>query len=218
MLDNRSAFESIKALESILLRNTQSTRRTVISERLSELLDNINELRVGRALQPARIAREIGEDYAKPLENWFTGKQEPSFKQLEAFAQYLGSTIEWLQFGDSPKFTVKTSRVPESAAEGASWLLDLNQPEKPTSIYFVRSQSETGELIIIKKNGDWRCEIHLTPYHVSEKIGNGGESSLAYLLVICRLLYEVYLKSSAVIVKSYLLSDYQFSVRVWCIH
>ncbi|GAC1376257.1 MAG: hypothetical protein NVS3B3_15300 [Aquirhabdus sp.] len=212
LLGSRTSHETIVALEALLLSSGRSARRTEVSQRLEQLLADVNDVKPGRPLKPSHVAQAIGENYAEIVENWFTGKQEPSFQQLEVIAQYLGGTTQWLQHGDWEKFPIQTSRVPESAVEGVSWLLDLDQDEQPTDIYFVRSKSETGELIIIKKYGVWRCVTHTTPYHVSEKIGNGGESSLAHLLVIWRLLYEKYRKTNHFMVKSYLLPDEQFSV------
>ncbi len=210
MLDQRATSESIKALEALLQRSTPSARRMVIAERLNTLVNDINEIVMGK-IKPARIAMEIGESYAEPVENWFEGKTEPSFKQLEAVALYLGAVPEWLQLGEDSKYPVHYSRVPESSVEGVAWLLDLDQPVKPTHIYFIRQLSAAGELLIIKKYNDWRCTVHLTPYHVSEMIGSGGESSLAHLMVIWHLLYKVYVSTSPLIVQSFLLSPEEFN-------
>lgn len=220
LMDNGSVLESIKALETLLLlRNSQSTRRTVISERLQELLEDVNQIKAGRTLQPAHIAKEIGEDYAEVVENWFSGQQEPSFKKLEAIAKCFGAAVEWLQFGDGHKFQARYSRIPESPSEGVTWLLDLDRQKKPTSIYFIREQSQEGKLIIVKRYGAWVCETFTTPYHVSEVVGSGGESSLAHLLIIWRLLYKIYTKCDLaakdavfkdLMIESYLLPPNEF--------
>ncbi|WP_288390325.1 Arc family DNA-binding protein [uncultured Acinetobacter sp.] len=210
LFDQRTSSENLKALEAILMRSAPSSRCSVIAERLNIILDEINAMPIFPKLQPARIAKAIGEEYAENVENWFAGKQEPSFKQLENIAAYLGVNSDWLLFGDGKKYQFGEHRVPESAVEGVTWLLDLDKAERPTHIYFIRQKSKRGELIIIKKYNDWRCTIHVTPYVVSEEVGSGGESSLAHLFVIWHLLYKIYVKTGPTI-KSFILypDDYK---------
>lgn len=65
---------------------------------------------------------------------------------------------------------------------------------------------------MIKQYGEWQCKTYRTPYHVSEEIGNGGESSLAHLLVIWQLLYRIYVKTSDLLVQSFLVSPEEFTL------
>ena len=212
--ESRDMLRSVHALEAVLLRNSSlSTRRTEVSQRLRQLLEQVNQVRRGRPFQPSHIAQAIGIEYAEIVENWFAGKLEPSFSQLASIATYLGCNITWLQHGDMPRFPTQYSRIPEFAEEGVTWLLDLEHPdERPTNIYFIRSESQSGELLVIKQYGEWRCKIYRTPYHVSEEIGNGGESSLSHLLMIWQLLYRIYVKTSDLLVQSFLVSPEEFTL------
>lgn len=198
-------------VEPQIQRKERSARRIDVSARLRDLLDQVNNALHGRQIKPSHIAQDIGEDYAEGVENWFSGEQEPSFKQLDAIAGYLGSDSAWLQHGDRQMFPVETTRISEDPTEALKWLLDLAEPEKVSRLHLVRESNETGSLAIVKQYTDWRCKTYLTPYHVSEVIGAGGESSLAHLSVILELLYKHYTKSETkTTVKSYLLSEEKY--------
>jgi plasmid stability protein len=195
-------------VEPLLQRNERSARCAEVSARMRDLLDQVNGARAGRSLKPSHIAQAIGEDYAETVENWFTGQVEPSFKQLDAIAEYLGGFGAWLLHGDASMFPVRSERIPEDPIEGVSWLLELELNENLTGLFFVRENDETGSLAVIKKYGDWRCVTYITPYHVSEVIGAGGEASLAHLSVIWQLLYRHYSNGGSrhLSIKSYLLT------------
>ncbi len=107
--ESRDILRSVHALEAVLLRNSSlSTRRTEVSQRLRQLLEQVNHVRRGRPFQPSHIAQAIGAEYAEIVENWFAGKLEPSFSQLASIATYLGCNIAWLQHGDMPDFLHST--------------------------------------------------------------------------------------------------------------
>lgn len=198
-------------VEPLLQRNERSARCAEVSARMRDLLDQVNGTRHGRLIKPSHIAQAIGEDFAEAVENWFTGELEPSFRQLDSIAAYLGGAVSWLQHGDGAMFPVEYERIPENPTEGVLWLLDSGASERPTHLYFVRQNDEAGSLAIIKQYSDWRCKTYTTPYHISEVIGAGGEASLANLSVLWHLLYKHYTKGGVgLTVKSYLLSESGF--------
>lgn len=200
-------------VEPLLKNNERSARRNEVSARLRDLLDQVNKIYRGRPIKPSHIAEEINEDRAESVENWFTGEIEPSFKQLDAVADYLGGTKEWLKHGDGRTFPVRSERVPEDPVEGVNWLLDLDQERKVTFLHLIRDANETGTLAIVKQYGDWHCKTFTTPYHISEEIGSGGESSLAHLSIILQMLYMHYTKKGGnLVIKSYLLPTEGFDL------
>jgi plasmid stability protein len=186
-----------------LQRAERSARRVVLAARLRELLDQINSVLPVRVLRPSHIAQKIGEAYAEPIENGFTGEIELSFAQLEAIAKYLGAVPEWLLHGDGHPFPTDHFRPSENAAEFTTQLLDLDQSERVTALHFVRCADQTGALMIVKQYGPWRCKTQMTPIHVSEEIGSGGEAALTALSVSLEHLYRHYEKNGPII-KSYL--------------
>ncbi|WP_439670874.1 hypothetical protein AEMCBJ_14565 [Cupriavidus necator] len=195
-------------VEPLLQRKERSARRAEVSARLRDMLEQVNRVSRARFIKPSHIAKAIGEDYAEPVENWFAGELEPSFRQLDAIAEYLGGMSEWLQHGDRQMFPVESIRISEDPAEGTKWLLDIaDTDEKVSFLHLVREEGSTGSFTVVKQYGDWRCKIYSTPYHVSEEIGAGGEGSLAALSVTLHLLYKYYVRKaeSRLVIKSYVL-------------
>ncbi|MGC4244003.1 MAG: helix-turn-helix transcriptional regulator [Herbaspirillum sp.] len=179
-------------VEPLMQREEQSARRMEVAVRLREILEQVNSVHPGKTIKPSHVAQVIGESHAEAVENWFSGKVEPSFVQLERIAHYLGCAPAWLQHGDGSMIPKDYVRLPEQAMDAIAWLLDEGEKEIATQVFFVRSVGQTGSLAIVKCYDRMNCKIFSTPYHVSEEIGAGGESSLACLFVMWHLLYELY--------------------------
>lgn len=193
-------------VEPLTLRDERNARLVEVSTRLRYALAQVNEIQM-KPLKSSHIAQAIGEQSAKDTADWFIGEKEPTFAQLEAIAAYIGVEKTWLQHGDGHTFQVEYARIPENSTEGVKWLLDLENAEKPIFLRIIRENSNTGSLAIVKQYDEWRCKTYTTPYHISEEIGAGGESSLTYLAVIFELLYKYYVGYKGnLIIKSYLLS------------
>ncbi|CAB3805421.1 hypothetical protein LMG28614_06204 [Paraburkholderia ultramafica] len=186
-------------------REIRNTRVAEVGTRLTNVLEQVNQVRGTRTLKPSHIAQAIGEDRASEVEDWFIGQEEPTFTQLASIADYLGCSRDWLQHGDGKMFKVHTERLSESAGEAVEQLLDLNAERPVTFLHLVREESAAGELLIIKQYDDWRCATWTTPIHVSDAIGAGGERALSCLSVTLQLLYAYYTsrRGTRVLVKSY---------------
>lgn len=204
--------DSIKAFEEILRKNRPSSRRTEIASRLNITLEKINNaLTYSKKLSPARIAKNMGENYAEPTENFFKGIEEPSFSQLENIAKHLNINPEWLLFGEGTTFPVQYSRIPTPIQEGVNWLIDKDLNTNLTNLYFLRKESEAGELVIVKQYGDLICSTFKTPYHISEDVGATGEANLFQLFSTWQLLYKYYIQTPNSSIRSYLISQNQYS-------
>jgi plasmid stability protein len=210
--------------DPVLMHEERSARRAEVSGRLRELTDRVNEARSVSPFRPSHIALAIGEDHAEPVEKWFTGELEPSFSQLARVAEYLGGNVQWLQHGDGQPFTVHYgTRMPEDPGAGVQWLLDIEDgTPKVDHLRLVRSGDKTGKLAIIKQYRPHHCKTYTTPYHISEEIGAGGESSLTWLSLIFNLLYKYYTHSgkpllnesripTGLVISSYILPDSGFT-------
>lgn len=201
--------DSIKAFEEILRKNRPSSRRKKIAFRLNECLNQINDaLTSNKQLQPARIAKNLGENYAEPMENFFMGIEEPSFLQLENLAKYLNVNSDWLSFGEGEPFSVQYTRIPLPAQEGVNWLVDKGLNSNISNLHFLRKETKAGELMIIKQYGDWHCSTFRTPYHISEEIGATGERNLIDLFSTWELLYKQEAQFS---IRSYLVNTEQYN-------
>lgn len=189
---------SILALE-------RNARRAEVAERLGRLLDQVNAAASGQRLRPSHIAQSIGQEKAADVEDWFLGKQEPTFVQLEAIAAHLGCVIEWLQHGDGCMFPMTQHRLSDNAFEAANWLTTWEEGEPVKTVHLIREQSKNGELLIVQESDKGQCRTYTTQYHVSDVIGAGGESALAHLLVTLELLYRHHFKLTQI--DSYLLKS-----------
>lgn len=199
----------------------QSVRREQLSIRLTTALAEVNGIVRGSGIRPSHLAKAIGEAYAEPAENWFLGREEPSFGQLEKIAEILGVNSSWLLHGDGDPFPVESHRLSEDPAEAARWLLDFSDlPQQPSvrfsrykedskRIIFVRSAAATGGLIVVKQRATHRCITYNTPTNVSDSIGAGGEAQLRALFVTLELLYKVFGRGD-VSIQSWVIPDHDF--------
>lgn len=201
-------------VEPSLIQHERSARLSEVSVRLRSLLEQVNEASSHTAIRPSHLAQAIGENYAEKVEDWFIGREEPSFSQLKATAEYLGANVAWLQHGDNHMFPVAIHRLSDDAAEAVIWLLNWDEAEPDTkvkSLHLVREASKTGSLLLIKELQNGHCKTFTTQYHVSDQIGAGGESALAHLWVTLELLYKRYTRGGGIThVDSYLLKPAEF--------
>lgn len=210
----------IKAIEELLLSMKPTPRRVIVQQRLEECLKQINA--TGFNMTPERLARDMGEQYAEPTVNIFCGIQEPSFTQLEKIATHLNINPNWLLYGENGIFNVKHIRLPHSAKSSAEWLLnqdsdsngiieiDVTDAAKktPSNLYFIRNDSEFGELIIIKQYQNWYCTIFTTPYEIIDWTNESQGANLAGLLSTWKLLYQT---NNDILIQSYIISQDSFA-------
>lgn len=209
VINHIDIHESIKLLEDFFVKHKASNRKNTIAQRLKQSINTINTISP-TAITPAHIAKEIGENYAEPMENFIEGLEEPSFTQLEKIAMYLNVNPKWLQFGDQNIFAVIEKRLIGDIEENISWLLDKNLNSQLSSLYFVRNQSSTGELIIIKKYDQWRCNTFITPYRLSNRISALDKENLIRLFHIWKhLSLDV---TNNIIIRSYILEPNDFDM------
>lgn len=214
-------------VQPLLVSQERSERRAELSQRLSTVLAEINGVTRQR-WRPSHVAQGIGEPLAGPVEDWFLGRVEPTFDQLSKVSDFLGLSCRWLQHGDGNPFPVGNVRLSEDAGQAVRWLLNLPEdPQAPLDPYepappfpemerliFIRSASEAGELAIVKQRDRYRCQTYMTPTHVSDVIGAGGEAQLMALSVTLELLYKLYAKRGSMTVTSWIVPDKAFSALV----
>jgi antitoxin FitA len=179
-------------VEPLLLSNNRSMRAKEVAGRLQLLLEQVNAVTRQAKMTPSYLAEQLHEERAGLMEKWFTGEDEPTFKQLDAIAEYLGANPDWLKHGDKHVFPFEPESMPRGVTEGARWLLDLDKPqsERLTRLHFVRADDETGAFVIVKQYNDWRCKSYGTPFHISEATGATGGADLIRLAIIFELLYK----------------------------
>lgn len=206
-VESEARFAINKYVEAQMQKDVRSPRLIEVSIRLTEALGQVNSFKRGGAIKPSKIAEAVGEQRAEDAENWFTGLKEPTFKQLDSIAEYLGCGPEFLKHGDGELYPTEYCRIPEDAEEGIEWLLNPDGHKAVIGLHFLRSADETGSLVIVKQYDKIRCKVFTTPYHISEHIGNGGETALKHLSVLFELLYKIYPNMPEMNIKSYLVNN-----------
>ena len=214
-LSKLTVLESLENIENLLKsKEFAFDRSSEVATRLVDCLKMTNDL-VHPNLTPSRVAELLGEESASKFQDYFSGITEPSFKELEKFAVFFGVNEGWLKHGNLPKFNADYFRMSLNPEIATVELLNLNDEtkEKPTDIYLIRNQSQAGELLIIRKYGEWRVDILRTPMHVSNVIGAGGYGMLKSFFVTLRILYSLYTSSlfkNAVNVRGYIVKNNKF--------
>ena len=206
-VESEARFAIKRYVEAQMQKDERSSRLIEVSVRLNEALGQVNSFKRGGVIKPSKIAESIGEQRAEDAENWFTGLKEPSFQQLDAIAGYLGCGPDFLKHGDGELYPTQYCRIPEDAAEGIKWLLDPDGHKAVIGLHFLRSADETGSLLVVKQYDETKCKVFTTPYHISEHIGNGGETALKHLSVMFELLYKIYPNMPVMNIKSYLVNN-----------
>lgn len=209
LVNHIDIHDSIKSLEDLLIKHKVSNRKKTIAQRLKQSINAINTIS-STPITPAHIAKEIGENYAEPMESFIEGLEEPSFIQLEKIAKYLNVNPEWLQFGDHNIFATTEIKLADDIEENIEWLLDKKLNSQLSSLYFVRNQASTGELIIIKRYDQWRCATFITPYRLSSHISALDKSNLIRLFNIWRCLSQDI--TNNIIIRSYILESNDFDM------
>lgn len=87
--------------------HTEFAKRLFLAQRRQEL-------RTGVELDRSLFAHKVGLSEAT-VSMWFTGKQLPNVKQMDAIAKVLGVSPGWLAFGEQTVFT-----TPDGESRGGS--------------------------------------------------------------------------------------------------
>lgn len=184
-------------VEPIALEAERSKRSAEVGMRLMRLLEQMNDSKTGEVIRPSQIAEQIGESRASEVENWFLGREEPTFEQLNTLAKVFAADPDWLKHGQRVMFPVEHQQLSTDAVEAAKWMAEWEEGEAVAAVHLLREASKTGSLLIVKESERRQFKTFNTGIHLSEVIGNGGESSLSHLWVTLALLYKRHRRGKA---------------------
>ena len=184
-------------VEPIALEAERSKRSLEVGLRLMRLLEQLNDSKTGEVIRPSQIAEQIGESRASEVENWFLGREEPTFAQLNTLAKVFAADPDWLKHGQREMYSVEHQQLSENTIEAAKWMVEWEKGEAVAAVHLLREASKTGSLLIVKESERRQFKTFNPGIHLSEVIGNGGESSLAHLWVTLRLLYKRHRRGNA---------------------
>lgn len=214
--DRSTEAEARQAIQAwvapALVEDDGRTRKRVVAQRLSELLNQVNADRRGRKIQASHLAQGIGEDRAQHVEDWFLGLQEPTFSQLAALADLFGVNAPWLQHGDGVIYPASEFRIPERADEAVDWLTrwegaGCSSGDTLSKLHIIREKTDGGDLIIVKLSKQGRYQLHWTNIKVSDDVGADGRGALQSFFVALELLYKRYTRGgSGINIASYQIS------------
>ena len=202
---------AIKTWVETQLQPSRSERALTVAKRLNLVMSAIKKLHGAEPISPSRIALALGFEHAAVVESWFSGDQEPSFKQLGALADLMGCNASWLMHGEKSPFVVEPLRLPRTPLEAVARLMQGENGQDATKIVLVRSNSPRGELSIVCCFNSWKAVTYRTPLHISEEIGASGESDLAWFFLTLKQLYRSNIKAN-VTVSSFMIDDASYDV------
>lgn len=191
-----------------LIDDERGARTKEVGQRLTMLLEQVNAAKPTNKHRPSHVAQAIGEERAQHVEDWFLGKQEPTFAQLANIARLYGVRTQWLQQGDGHIYPVDCQRLPDNPTQAVDWLTtwpndDTTSADSLQTLHLVRENSEGGAFYFVKESKGGRYLIYRTDCKISEEIGAGGEGALKHLFITLELLYKRY-GSGGYAVTSYL--------------
>lgn len=165
----------IRELDEFLNGYRQIPRLNDIAKRLKFVLNEANEIRFAKFLNPSIIAHEFGFDHAAEVEGWFEGRLEPSFEQLKRLSKLLGCSEEWLQFGVGKPFQSKSVSSSLDVNNFIKFLLDTEQTsyDEVINLHFVRSENLLGEVLVIKQFSERACQVYEMGFYLRSPILSG---------------------------------------------
>lgn len=183
--------EVIKAPAPDPQSTSQQSEVAGMVKRFNQLLQLMNQNKTWNPYTIAGLAQRMKLNSVGELESVFSGAREPDFVFIDQFCHCFGVNREWLIEGKSAPFrnAVGTHYDP------LSYLEEIER-DKPERIWFIRSQSEVGEVFILLKLTDWRYKVLPRVWHISDHVGAGGRSQIFgfYRLIQELLKKEYYLK------------------------
>lgn len=151
-------------------------------------------------LKPSQLAEAMGLARGSPAAAWFAGALEPTFSELRALAELLGTEYEWLAHCIGAPYAVRSIRPMDDPVGMADALMtfSLSDSEPPSAVqvsdlHVVRSHSRAGELLFVQEGAASGLakpvRVITTHVHVSDVIGAGGLSMLVTLWGVLKVLY-----------------------------
>jgi hypothetical protein len=161
-----------------------STESQLLSQRLRQVIDLMNEGRQYEQFSVAKLAGIMGLDKVSELEGYVLGHAEPPFAFLERFAKDFGVSQTWLKLGEGDPYD-SAERFEISPIDYYERIVGL----KPEQIIFVRDNSEDGDAGIILELAEWKYVVLPGTYSISSHVGGTGSHQIfSFYQLILKLL------------------------------
>ncbi len=162
-----------------------------IVKRFNQVLDLMNEKRTYGKYTIAGLAQLMKLHSVGELESVFLGNREPSFEFIDHFCAAFGVNRNWLIEGKETPFgdSEGTHYDPMDYFEEITTLA-------PSRLYFIRSESEVGEVFLLLKYSDYKYKIISQVWHISDHVGAGGQSQIFGMYRLILALQKSQLRAS----------------------
>lgn len=154
-------------------RMVQETESEKIARRFNLVLERMNEGRHYQKFSIPRLAQLMQVEKISDLEDVFLGKEEPTLQFMAAFCQTFGVNKTWLIEGKGSPFKDDDY----GKGDPLAYFEDIEQLE-PHGIYFIRARTDTAQAFIILRLSDWKYKILNRMWHISDRVGAGGQGQL----------------------------------------
>ena len=151
----------------------RSTEVDGVADRFKQVLTMMNAAHRGREFTIASLAREMSLESIGNLESVFNGEREPSFEFIDRFCRTFCVNEGWLVEGKGQPYW----NDERALTDPYDYLPELQKAD-PGAIYFIRSNSETGQAFILLKFSDFKYKILPRYWHISDDVGTGGQRQL----------------------------------------
>ena len=206
-----SYSEALNRLKDFFDAHLRSNRLISLAHKLSFILNEAQAVDSFNTPSISRVAEALGYDNVITIEDWFEGRKEPSFEELNKLAEYFGCQSDWLMHDENRPFVKEQFEFGSDIEDNANRLLKGNDNNEVKSLWFARNNTENGELVIIKHFDSWRGSILDTRVHVSNKVGIGGSEDRALLSLTLKYLCKHHLLKT----KGAIISELDYNELIW---
>lgn len=151
----------------------EDTEVEKVAKRFKETLDLMNGGRDYSKFTIPQLAQIMKLHKISELENVFTGREEPTFDFIEHYSNTFGINKQWLIEGKGSPYS-NEFRTHSDPMGYLSEITELN----PEGIYFIRENTDTAAVFILLKLTKWKYVIFDRTWHISDKVGAGGQRQL----------------------------------------
>lgn len=151
----------------------EDTEVEKVAKRFKETLDLMNEGRDYSKFTISQLAQIMKLHKISELENVFTGREEATFEFIEHYSNTFGINKKWLIEGKGSPYSSQL----RTYSDPLGYLPEIAELN-PQGIYFIRENTETAASFILLKLTKWKYLIFDRTWHISDKVGAGGQRQL----------------------------------------
>lgn len=184
-INSLQATEQKASIEECVELPREISHATEVSQRLGHLIDLMRQCYPDLTL--AELAEFLGYDDVGVLERLLSADSPPKLSVLEDVAGKIGASSFWLKTGKYTPFSGHEA----SEHDPRDYIRHI-RAEKPRSVYLIRSDCDTGYVLIVFRFGKYRYKIFDTILHVSGEVGNTGRRQLFEFYEFVRIVRDKY--------------------------